>query len=216
MQPQDIRLGLSHYQNIAHAMDKEVEAQNMITQSFDKLADNALKFSDFFARRQEVAEQKAFREKAYNDEKAYREQRDSINDERYTKEFDENKRRYDSDLALRNKLTNAQVANYNANTNATNLSSDAAAFHTGLIIQSNLEQFSDNLHSTTGGKSLIASGSNFQQKYNSNNPYTQEKNKQKKQGISNPQVTALTQSTPKVTNNNQPLENPYTPRMAEK
>lgn len=120
MQPQDIRLGLSHYQNIANAMDKSVEAQNMITQSFDKLADNAMKFSDFFARRQEAQEQKAFREKAYNDEKAYREQRDAISDERYTQEFDENKRRYDSDLALRNKVANAQVANYNANTKATN------------------------------------------------------------------------------------------------
>ncbi|CAM3303740.1 hypothetical protein [Helicobacter labetoulli] len=112
MQPQDIRLGLSHYQNISNAMDKSVEAQNMMTQSFERLADNAMKFSDFFARRQEAKEQKAFREKAYNDEKAYKEQRDSINDERYTKEFDENKRRYDSDLALKNKLTNAQVNLY--------------------------------------------------------------------------------------------------------
>lgn len=112
MQPQDIRLGLSHYQNIANAMDKSVEAQNMITQSFDKLADNAMKFSDFFARRQEAQEQKAFREKAYNDEKAYREERDRINDERYTQEFDENKRRYDSDLATRNKVANAQANLY--------------------------------------------------------------------------------------------------------
>ncbi len=112
MQPQDIRLGLSHYQNIAHAMDKSVEAQNMMTQSFERLADNAMKFSDFFARRQEMLEQKAFREKAYNDEKAYREQRDSINDERYTKEFDENKRRYDKDFALKNNLTQAQINLY--------------------------------------------------------------------------------------------------------
>lgn len=212
MQPQDIRLGLSHYQNIANAMDKSVEAQNMITQSFDKLADNAMKFSDFFARRQEAQEQKAFREKAYNDEKAYREQRDRINDERYTKEFDENKRRYDSDLAVRKKLADAQAANYYANTSATNLNSDAAAFHTGLNIQSILEQFGDNLHSTIGGKSIIASGSNFQQKHNSNNPYTQEKNKQKEQGISNPKVTALTQDTPKATTTTQPP----IPRMAQK
>ncbi|STP11047.1 Uncharacterised protein [Helicobacter cinaedi] len=212
MQPQDIRLGLSHYQNIANAMDKSVEAQNMITQSFDKLADNAMKFSDFFARRQEAQEQKAFREKAYNDEKAYREQRDAISDERYTQEFDENKRRYDSDLALRNKVANAQVANYNANTRATNLNSDAATFYTGLNIQSILEQFGDNLHSTIGGKSIIASGSNFQQKHNSNNSYTQEKNKQKEQGISNPSVTALTKGTPKATNNNQP----YISRIAQK
>lgn len=208
MQPQDIRLGLSHYQNIANAMDKSVEAQNMITQSFDKLADNAMKFSDFFARRQEAQEQKAFREKAYNDEKAYREQRDAISDERYTQEFDENKRRYDSDLALRNKVANAQVANYNANTKATNLNSDAATFYTGLNIQSILEQFGDNLHSTIGGKSIIASGSNFQQKHNSNNSYTQEKTKQKEQGILNPEVTALTQGTPKATNNHKPYISP--------
>ncbi|STP14272.1 Uncharacterised protein [Helicobacter cinaedi] len=37
MQPQDIRLGLSHYQNIANAMDKSVEAQNMITQALTNL-----------------------------------------------------------------------------------------------------------------------------------------------------------------------------------
>lgn len=211
MQPQDIRLGLSHYQNIAHAMDKSVEAQNMMTQSFERLADNAMKFSDFFARRQEMLEQKAFREKAYNDEKAYREQRDSINDERYTKEFDENKRRYDNEFALKKKLADAQAANYNANTRATNLSSDAAAFHTGLNIQSILEQFGDNLHSTIGGESLITSGSSFQQKHNSDIPYTQEKNKQKKQGVLNPPVTALTKGTHKATNNNQP----YIPRITQ-
>lgn len=140
MQPQDIRLGLSHYQNIANAMDKSVEAQNMITQSFDKLADNAMKFSDFFARRQEAQEQKAFREKAYNDEKAYREERDRINDERYTQEFDENKRRYDSDLAIRNKVANAQVANYNANTKATN---QQTAYNQGVYSTALLNQYED-------------------------------------------------------------------------
>lgn len=203
MQPQDIRLGLSHYQNIANAMDKSVEAQNMITQSFDKLADNAMKFSDFFARRQEAQEQKAFREKAYNDEKAYREQRDAISDERYTQEFDENKRRYDSDLALRNKVANAQVANYNANTKATNLNSDAAAFYIGLNIQSFLDQFKD-LDSTIGGRSLRDFGSYFQRQYNSKIPYTQEENRQKGQGIKNPNVVATTPPTPNLTKPNRP------------
>lgn len=210
MQPQDIRLGLSHYQNIAHAMDKSVEAQNMMTQSFERLADNAMKFSDFFARRQEMLEQKAFREKAYNDEKAYREQRDSINDERYTKEFDENKRRYDKDFALKNNLTQAQINLYGKQATGQHYANQLSKAQNSTDILALRENMSgDNVAYKTAqnaqDSALIALGGD--------KALIQKQKELDKHGI-NQVATMDTKFNPKSTNNNQPQE--YISKMAQR
>lgn len=201
MHPQDIRAGQGAVQLMQNALQNQAQAQDKATQAFDRLSENAFNFAKYFENKQRYQEEKAFREQAYNDEKAYKEQRDKISDERYTKEFDENKRRYDNDYAIKKEVAKAQTNLYGKQATGLHYGNQLARTD----IAAHIAAKSENTPKDTVGQKTAQGIYTSSMGNLGNNKVLKDTQEWYKKAELNPNLVDLNTKLPNATNSNTPL-----------